>query len=659
MPTKEENERAKKLRELIQYHRNLNHVEDRQEISEQALDSLKKELFDLEDLFPSLITPDSPTQRVAGKALDKFEKITHKITQWSFNDAFDEGDMQAFDLRVKKILDVEEVAYSTELKIDGFKIVLEYKKGELLTAATRGDGKVGEDVTNNVRTIDSIPLKLTKNVDIIVEGEIWLGKKNFSQINKKRKKEGEAEYANPRNVAAGTIRQLDPSIVKERKLDCFIYDVAFISGSLPKTQIEELILLKELGFKVNSNFEQHLTIEEVLKTWEKWVKDAPKKDYLVDGLVVKVNEREQQEKLGYTGKAPRFAIALKFPAEQVTTVVEDIILQVGRTGVLTPVAHLRPVLVAGSTVSRATLHNEDEIKRLDVRIGDTVILQKAGDIIPDIVEVLKEMRNGKEKKYKFPKKVEACGGDGSIERVEGQSAWRCSSKDSFGQRTQVLSHFASRKAMNIDGLGESIVEALLKNGLINSFDDFYTLKKGDVLELEGFAEVSAQNLLDSIEDSKKNSLNKLLAGLSIDQVGEETARDLAESFSISELMKAEKEELVEIEGIGEIVAESIVVWFDRNKEMLEKLLGHLDIVSEKRKEGSLSGKTFVLTGALSISRDEAGEKIRSLGGRVSSSVSVKTDYVVAGGSAGSKLVNAEKLGVSVLNEEEFVNMIQS
>ncbi len=428
---KEIKERLTKLKETIERHRYLYHVEDRQEISEEALDSLKNELVKIEQEYPELVTPDSPSQRVGGKALPEFKKVVHKVPQWSFNDAFTEEDIAAFDTRVKKFLATDkDVPYVCELKIDGLKVVLEYEKGFLKTAATRGDGRVGEEVTENVKRIESVPLRLNEGVDIIVEGEVWLSKKNFERLNALQKARGEPMYANPRNVAAGSIRQLDPTMVAERRLSNFVYDVASFEKKLPETQEEELKLLKKLGFKVNPHFKYGHNIKEVIGYWKEWQKKAPQQDYLIDGVVVKVNERAFQERLGYTGKAPRFGIAFKFPAEQVTTVIEDIVLQVGRTGVLTPVAHLHPVSVAGSTVSRATLHNEDEIKRLDVRIGDTVILQKAGDVIPDIVKVMTEMRTGKEKPFVWPTRVEACGGDGPIERIPGQAAWAGVSKDS-------------------------------------------------------------------------------------------------------------------------------------------------------------------------------------------------------------------------------------
>lgn len=666
-PDKNVRIRVAKLRETIDHHRYLYHVKDIQEISEEALDSLKKELFDLEEAHPELITPDSPTQRVAGKPLDAFVKVRHAVAQWSFNDAFDEEDMRLFDERVERFLSKTTLAgssysYSTELKIDGLKIVCEYEKGILKTAATRGDGVVGEDVTLNIRTISAVPLKLTQPIDCVVEGEVFLPRKEFERVNKEQRAEGKPEYANPRNLAAGTIRQLDPRIVAKRNLSVFMYDLAQSKAKIPTTQMEELTFLKELGFKVNPHAAHHDTMQGVISYWKKWQKKAPKEEYWIDGVVVKVNERTIQDMLGYTGKAPRFAIALKFPAEQVTTVVEDIVLQVGRTGVLTPVAHLTPVRVAGSVVSRATLHNEDEISRLDVRVGDTVVLQKAGDVIPDIVHVLTQMRNGREKKYSFPKKVPACGGDGAIERVPGAAAWRCVSKDSFSQRSRVLAHFTSKKALNIDGLGTSIVEALLRAGLVNTFDDFYTLTKGDILELEGFAEVSAQKLLDAIERSKSQPLERLLTGLSIGQIGEETARDLARVFSIEKLRNASHEDLVAIEGIGSIVAESIVAWFKNadNSAMLDRLLSHLSIQRKKETGGAFVGKIFVLTGTLSqFDRDEASELIRALGGKVSSSVSSNTTYVVAGESAGSKLLKAQELGVSVLTEDEFASMVKT
>ncbi len=675
MNQKEAKQRINKLRETIEHHNYLYYVKDEPEIEDATYDSLVEELIKLEKEYPELATSDSPTQRVGGEPLKEFKKVVHKISQWSFNDAFTEQDMFDFGKKVKRFLKegptFGNVEYTCELKIDGLKIVLEYEKGILKRAATRGDGATGEDVTNNIKTINSVPLKLLQPIDIIVEGEVWLGKNNFEKLNQERKRKAEPLFANPRNAAAGTIRQLDPKIVAERKLDSFIYDVAKLSKrpslTTPETQIEELEFLQKIGFRVNKNFKLCKNIKEVIGYWKSWQNRKDKEDYLIDGVVVKVNEARYQKALGFTGKAPRFAIAFKFKAEQVTTVVEDIILQVGRTGVLTPVAHLRPVLVAGSTVSRATLHNEDEIKRLDVRIGDTVILQKAGDVIPDIVSVVKEMRTGKEKIFIWPKLVPDCGGEGEIERIGGQAAWRCKDKNSFVQKKRKLYHFVSKGAFDIDGLGPKIIDALLNANLISSYDDIFTLKKGDLLALPRFAEKSVDNLLSSIEKAKNISLPRLIISLSIPNVGEETAILLAQNCGSVEVLKETKiERLEKIEGVGPIVAQSIVDWFadKENKNLLAKLLKHVKIeqsvASSQHQSKKLNGKTFVLTGTLSsMSRDEAKQKIRSLGGNISSSVSKETNYLVAGENPGSKYDKAKELGVKILNESEFQNLLKT
>ncbi len=666
-------ERVEKLRATIDHHRYLYHVLDKQEISDEALDSLKHELYQIEEKYPELVTPDSPTQRVAGEPNPSFKKVKHKIRQWSFNDAFSEEEIREFDARIKRMLTkglVDQVSklgtkptYTCELKIDGLKIILTYEKGLLKTAATRGNGKVGEDVTMNVRTIESVPLRLKKDIDIIVEGEIWLSKSEFERINKKRAKENEPLFANPRNVAAGSIRQLDPKIVAERNLDNFTYDIASANITIPDTQFGELEMARELGFKVNKHVKHCKTIEEVIQFWKIWRKRSEKEDYWVDGVVIKVNEREYQEALGYTGKAPRFAIAFKFPAEQVTTVVEDIVLQVGRTGVVTPVAHLTPVSVAGSTVSRATLHNEDEIERLDVRIGDTVILQKAGDVIPDIVSVLKDMRIGKEKKFHFPKYVEDC--EGPIERVPGEVAHRCVNKNSFVQKRRKFHHFVSKHAFDIEGMGPKVIDALLENGLIASFDDIFTLKRGDILPLERFAEKSVDNLLEEIKKSEKITLPRFLIALSIDHVGEETATLLADNFkTLSAIQKATGEKLEAIDGIGGVVAESINVWFQEktHEALVDRLLQHVKILlyeipKKTAVNSKFTGKTFVLTGTMkSLGRDEAKDLIKARGGKILSSISAKTDFVVAGKNPGSKYDKALELGVAIIDEKEFLQM---
>lgn len=663
-------ERYEKLLKELNRHRHLYYVLDAPEIPDSAYDELEQELFAIEEQYPGLVSPHSPSQRVGAEPLPAFKKVKHTVPQWSFNDAFTPEDLREFDVRVKRFLKQQfgevQPTYTCELKIDGLKVVLTYERGELVTAATRGDGVTGEDVTHNVRTIRSVPLILERPVNAIMEGEVWMSEQGLEAVNREREKEEEPLFANPRNAAAGSLRQLDPKIAAQRGLDSFMYDVAATNEDLPETQAEELAYLGDLGLKVNPHWKLVQNIEEAISYWEKWKQKSKTQGYWVDGIVVKVNERHYQEALGYTGKAPRFAIAFKFPAEQVTTVVEDIVLQVGRTGVLTPVAHLRPVLVAGSTVSRATLHNEDEIRRLDVRIGDTVILQKAGDVIPDIVSVLTDLRPKNSKPYEWPTQVAECGGDGRIERVPGEAAWRCVALDSFAVRRRVLRHFTSKGALNIEGLGPSRVDALMEKGLVTNFDDFFTLKEGDFLTLEGFAEISAKKLLASIQKVAEHvELARLITGLSIPQVGEETAILLAENFkTIDDVAEASAEELMRLNGIGDVVAEGIAAWFKNteNKQLIQRLKKHLTIGNEYATSGKpkpLAGKTFVLTGTLpTLGRDEAKAMIRAAGGDVSSSVSKNTDYVVAGEDAGSKLEKAEELGVAVLTEEQFLKLLK-
>ena len=673
--------RYSKLKSTINHYRRLYHVYDKEEISQEALDSLKHEIAELESHYPELVTSDSPTQRVAGEPLPAFKKVRHKVAQWSFNDAFTPEEMREWDTRVKKLLDgaarpsVERGSterssanvptYVCELKIDGLKIILEYEKGMLKTAATRGDGTVGEDVTHNVRTIESVPLTLEKPIDCIVEGEVWMSTKQLEKLNKEQERLGKPPYANPRNAAAGAVRQLDPRIAAERGLDVFIYDLAGTSEEFPPTQWEELEYLRELGFKVNSHHELAGTIDEAISFWEKWKKRGRHQEYWIDGVVVKVNEKQFETTLGYTGKAPRFAVAFKFPAEQVTTVVETIVFQVGRTGAITPVAHLSPVSVAGTTVSRATLHNEDEIKRLDVRIGDTVILQKAGDVIPDIVKVLPELRPKNSKPFKWPKTIPECGGNGEIERIPGQSAWRCVDKNSFSILRRKFYQFVGKSALDIEGFGKKTVDQLLDEGLITHFDDIFSLEEGDLSTLEGFADLSAKKLVASIGAHRKVELSRLLVGLSLPHVGEETALLLAQHFkTIDDLAKAKTERIDSIRGLGPIVAPAIMEWFahKENKALVSRLGKILKISNPEFKSNKkslpLAGQTFVLTGTLSsMSRDEAKKKIRALGGDISSSVSKKTSYVIAGENPGSKYDEAKRLDVRVLTEDEFVRIV--
>jgi DNA ligase (NAD+) len=675
MIPKRTRERYNKLKETINRYRRLYHVYDKEEIPQAALDSLKHELSEMERQYPAIIAADSPSQRVAGEPLPFFKKVRHKIAQWSFNDAFTLEEIREFDARVKRFLSakgesasggrpIPSIEYVCELKIDGLKIVLEYEKGFLKVAATRGDGVVGEDVTNNIRTIESVPLSLTRPIDIVVEGEVWMSSKDLEALNKIREKEGEPLFANPRNAAAGGIRQLDPAIAAKRKLDVFIYDVAQTSEELPSTQAEELEYLRELGFKVNPHHMLAHSINDAIQYWEEWKGKGRHQGYWIDGIVVKVNEKKYEKTLGYTGKAPRFAIAFKFPAEQVTTVVEDIVLQIGRTGVLTPVAHLTPVSVAGSVVSRATLHNEDEIKRLDVRVGDTVVLQKAGDVIPDIVKVLTEMRTGREKPYKFPAHVPACGENGEIERIPGAAAWRCVNKNSYPQFKRKLYHFVGKHCFDIVGMGPKIVDALLENGLITTYGDIFTLKRGDLLALPRFAEKSVDNLLSAIETARTVELPRLINALSVPHVGEETAYLLAGHYrNLNNLKNADRGSLEKIDGVGDIMADAIIAWFadKENKKTLQQLLAHIKIKSSVGPQATgsrLSGLIFVLTGTLlKMSRDEAKVKIRALGGGVSGSVSKATDYVVAGENPGSKYDDAKKLDVKILSEDVFLKLL--
>ncbi len=664
---KEVKVRYEQLKELIREYRFKFHVENIEVVSPEALDSLKKELTDIEALYPTLVTPDSPSQRVAGEPLAGFTKVTHTVPQWSLNDAFEEREVRDFDVRVRKLLAAElggnpAPTYTCELKIDGLHVVLTYKHGVLETAATRGDGSVGEDVTHNVRTIDSVPITLQESVDIVVEGEVWLSRGDLERINAERKTEGLPAYANPRNLAAGTIRQLDPKVAAERNLDTFIYDISL--GETHQAQEAELRRLSQLGFKVNNAFALCNTIDEVISFWRSWHTKKDKQSYVIDGVVVKVNEYAYQQALGFTGKGPRFSIALKFPAEQATTVIEDIQLQVGRTGVVTPVAHLRPVLIDGSTVSRATLHNEDQIKRLDVRVGDTVVLQKAGDIIPEILSVIMELRPQSTKKYIFPKQVEGCGGGGLIERVPGESAYRCVTLDSDFLHRKRLHYFVSRGALNVDGVGPRIIDLLCDYGLVKTYEDLFTLEVGDLRDLPSFQEKAAQNVVDAMEKVRQSlPLHRLLIGLSIEHVGEETARLIAEYFgSLKAIQKATIADFEDIYGIGEAVGESVVSWMKQkhNLELLEGVLRHVKIVNpDKKTAGIFDSKTLVFTGTLpTLGRSEAQEMVRQEGGHIAKSVSKNTDYVVLGSEAGNKAAKAKALGVKVLDELAFLALFK-
>lgn len=662
-------ERAAKLRAAISGYRAEYHEKDESSISPEALDSLKHELVQLEARYPSLVTPDSPTQVIAGKPLPGLTKVRHAVAQWSLDDAFDEDEIRAFDERVRrqlvKALDASATPnYVCELKIDGAHIILTYRNGELVLAATRGDGVVGEDVTHSVSTIRSIPKRLSRPVDLIVEGEIYMSRKGFAALNRAQEKAGKPLFANPRNIVAGSLRQLDPAAAASRPLDAFLYDIEGFSEPMPASQLKELACLRTLGLPVNPHEVRATSIEEVIAYWKKWQgKARDREDYQIDGIVVKVENRAHQEALGHTGKGPRYAIAFKFPAEQVTTVVENVSLQVGRTGVLTPVAHLRPVAVAGTTVARATLHNEDFIREKDIRVGDTVILQKAGDIIPEIVQVLPEFRTGKEKRWSFPSSSPLCGGDGSIERVPGTAAWRCRVSGSFDQQLRKLAHFSGKSALDIDGLGEKTLKLLMEHELVANPDDLFDLTKDELLQLPGFKEKAAQNLIDALDDQKHVPLDRLLVGLSIPHVGEETARLIAQHFgTLAALRDAEPSAFAAIHGIGEVVASACARWFKdpENRALLARLAAHLSVTAMKKGQrgGPLAGVSVVITGSFDrFSREEAESLVRQAGGKPSGSVSRKTGFVLAGEKPGSKLARATELEVPVIDEAEFLRRV--
>ncbi|MEY2641076.1 MAG: hypothetical protein RL150_469 [Candidatus Parcubacteria bacterium] len=666
---REAKQRIEALKATIERHRALYYELDQPEISDEAYDALERELLALEERFPEYKTLDSPTQRVGGAPSAGFSKVEHKVPQWSFNDIFDEGEAKAFDERIRRTLAQEQgsnvsVAYTCELKIDGLKVVLEYQDGVLVRASTRGDGRVGEDVTQNVRTIADVPLRIPAQGEVIVEGEVYLKKTQFEKINAALAAQGEQTYANPRNLAAGTMRQLDPQAVRERKLSMFVYDIARAPDE-PKTQYDELMWLKEQGFVVEPHLARLDTIDAVIALWHAWHKKREKQEFLIDGLVLKVDDKEQQQLLGYTGKGPRFAVAFKFPAEQTTTVVENIAFQVGRTGVVTPVAHLKPVLLAGSTVARATLHNEDEIRRLDVRIGDTVVLQKAGDVIPQIVRIVPELRPRGAQPFVFPTHIAECGGDGRIERVPGEVAYRCVAKNSYTMQRRRMHYLAAKGALNIDGLGPKQIDMLMDAGFVQTPADLFTLSADDLRTLPRFGELSIANVLGAIERARSTTLPRLLIALSIDGVGEETAELLAVTFGdIETLRNASLESLEAVGGIGPVVARSIHAWFREqwHVEELDALLAVLTVAPPLRAaggSGTFSGMTFVLTGTLGrMSRDDAKEQIRARGGSVSSSVSKATTYVVAGDAPGSKYDKAIALGVPVLTEDEFSKLLK-
>jgi len=654
--------RIYKLRQSINHHRYLYHVLDKQEISDEALDSLKKELFDLEQEFPELVTKDSPTQRIGGKPLKEFSKIKHPHPMLSFNDVFDEEEMKEWETRFEKIFPgAKKNGYYCELKIDGLAIELTYKKGALLTGSTRGDGLIGENVTQNLKTIDAIPLIIKEDREVTIRGEVFITKKSFEKINKNQEKAGLKIYANPRNLAAGSVRQLNPKITASRNPDSFAYSLVTNLGQ--KTHEEEHQILKNLGFKINPHNKFAKDLNEVQKFRDYWEKHRDKLNYEIDGIVVILNDEKAFKKTGVVGKAPRGAIAYKFSPKEAETIIEDIIIQVGRTGALTPVAVLRPVKIGGTTVSRATLHNLDEIRRLGIKIKDTVIVGRAGDVIPNITKVLKEFRTGKEKDFHMPKTCPVC--ESLVKQIENKVAFKCSNENCPAKKREGVYHFVSKKALDIDGVGPKIIDQLMSAALITDAADLFNLKKEDFLNLERFAEKSADNAIKAIQSKKEVPLHKFIFSLGLPNVGEETAYALANKFhTLENIEKASERELAVIHDIGPIIAKNVSEWFQKiyNKKLISKFKkAGIRILELKPTEHSkkLEGKIFVLTGSMeSLTRDEAKEKIRKFGGDISSTVSQNTDYIVAGSESGSKHEKAIKLGKKIINEKEFLDLLK-
>ena len=668
MDKQEAKARIEQLVEQLNKYAHEYYVLDEPTVPDAVYDQKFQELLKLEEQFPELILENSPTQRVGDEPLDAFEKVEHEIPMLSLGNAFSEEELRDFDRRVRTSLN-EEVVYVCELKIDGLAISLTYENGRFVRGATRGDGRVGEDITSNLRTIHSVPLTIKEQNRIEVRGEAYMPHASFLALNEAREKAGESLFANPRNAAAGSLRQLDPKIAASRNLDLFIF--SYGEWEVEKeihTHSGRLQFLHELGFKINRESKKCHSIEEVIAYVNEWTEKRAELPYEIDGIVIKVDDLRQQEKLGFTARTPRWAIAYKFPAMEAVTTIDDVELSVGRTGVVTPTAILSPVFIDGSTVGRATLHNADQIRELDIRIGDTVVIKKAGDIIPKVVRVIKEERTGEEVPYEMPENCPAC--DSELVNLNDEVALRCMNPDCPAQLKEGLIHFVSRDAMNIEGLGEKVIEQLFDANLVSSIDDLYRLTKEELLPLERMGEKSVSNLLNAIEASKSNSLEKLIFGLGIRHIGAKAADILAQEFKTMEhLQKATYEELVSINEIGEIMAEAVVQFFNQEKvsELIEKLreLGinmtykgreQVEIVSASN---VFQDKTFVLTGKLeTFTRREAKELIESFGGKVTSSVSKNTDVVIAGEAAGSKYDQATKLGVTIWDEAQFESRIK-
>lgn len=668
MANSELQEKVAKYNKLLREYGHAYYVLDQPIISDTKYDEMLNELLQIETAHPELVYPDSPTQRVGGEVLKGFTKVTHQYPMLSLGNAFNEGDLRGFDERIRNSVG-NKFSYVCELKIDGLAISLIYDNGLFVRGATRGNGTVGEDITENLRTVHAIPLKLSENISIEARGECYMPKRSFTNLNKARATEGEELFANPRNAAAGSLRQLDPKVAASRNLSTFMYAIGGSGASYNlESHSESLDYLDRLGFQTNHERRSCATIEDVLLYISEWTEKRELLPYEIDGIVVKVDRYDQQDELGYTAKAPRWAIAYKFAAEEVETVVLAIDLTVGRTGVVTPTAILKPVLVAGTTVQRATLHNEDIIREKDIRIGDAVIIRKAGDIIPEVVSVLFDQRSEDIKPFEMPKACPVC--DSELVRIEGEVAIRCINPKCFAQISEGVAHFVSRNAMNIDGLGERVVEQLLREELISDVADLYTLQKEKLLELERMGEKSASNLLTAIEASKQNSLEKLLFGLGIRHVGSKAAKLLAENLeTMDALMVASEHELVAIDEIGGKMADSIKGYFENEEvqDLIERLKSYgVNMTYTGKKivhdeiDSIFNGKVVVLTGKLEqLTRQEAQAKIEELGGKVTGSVSKKTDLVVAGAEAGSKLTKAQQLGIEIWDEMRLVKELQN
>lgn len=655
--------KIKNLVDEINYHNEKYYNQDSPEISDYEYDNLMKELIKLEEENPNLKRVDSPSNRVGGKPLDKFEQIQHKVAMLSLSNAFSKEDLKDFDRRVRGMVSGD-VEYVVEFKIDGLSVGLTYNNGVFEKGATRGNGIVGEDISKNLMTVKSIPLKLDEDNEFAVRGEVYISKKNFEKVNRQQEDSNLQLFANPRNLAAGSLRQLDPKLTAKRPLDIFIFNLEYIENKAIKSHSESLEFLENLGFKVSPNYKVFKNIDDVINHIEYWTENRNSLDFEIDGMVVKVNSLEQRESMGYTAKSPRWAIAYKFPAEKKKTKIKEIIVEVGRTGTITPTAILEPVRLAGTTVSRATLHNEDYIREKEIMVNDTVLVQKAGDIIPQVLEVIKEERTGDEIPFNMPDKCPVC-----LEptvRLEGEAAVKCINMSCPAQIRRGIIHFVSREAMNIDGLGESIITLLLNKNIIRDVSDLYYIEKEDVIDLERMGEKSADNLIKSIQKSKENELWRLINGLGIKYIGVKAAKILANNFKdLDKIMDAKKEDLVNLEEFGDTMANSVIKFFkeEKNIHVINKLKSAKINTKLKEDKGLglekiFNGMKIVLTGTLpTLKRNDAKEMIELRGGKATSSVSKSTTFVLAGEEAGSKLTKANELGVKVIDEEKFLEIL--